>query len=347
MSVAAEYSGVDDWLRGLIRDGLTPCATLAVMKGGRQVYGFAEGRSRLDGQGVPIDGSTRFNIGSMTKPVTASLVVRLAETGLLTLDDHVRRYIPEYPFGNVTLMHLMTHTSGCGDEQDWGIPAWPRDAADLDQSLRRVYALRELKYPTDTDCRYFSIGYTVLMDVMQRITARSIEELARQTLFEPLGMHRTTYLTEALEDGSLAMPWKRVEPDRFGFMRHAPPTGDNSLYSTAEDMLRFAGLFLSDGVHEGNRVLSTASIELMRREVTGGRFSRTPGFWRKGDGPFRTAFGDLSSPQAICHPGFSGTQLCVDPAYDLAFVFITNSNDVHDDYAHFRKAANVVTACFA
>jgi serine-type D-Ala-D-Ala carboxypeptidase len=347
MGADEKLSALSGWLRGMMQSGLTPCVSLAVMQGNRLVYSLTEGQSRPGGDGaISIDGATRFNIGSMTKPVTASLVVRLAEMGLLTLDDPVKRHIPEYPFEKVTLLHLMTHTSGCSEEQDWSIPAWPRTAADLDRSLRQVYSLREFKYPTDTECRYFSVGYAVLMDVIQRLTSRSIEELARETLFEPLGMHHTTYETDRLEDASLAMPWKRIDPDRFAFMRHAPPTGDNSLYSTAGDMVRFANLFLTEGVHEGRQVLSKASIDLMRREVTGGRFSRTPAFWRKGDGPFRSAFGDLNSPDALCHPGFSGTQLCIDPAYRLSFVFITDSNDVHDDYTNFRKVANAVLAAF-
>jgi CubicO group peptidase (beta-lactamase class C family) len=348
MSADKRLPGLCGWLRGMIRSGLTPCATLAVMKGKRLVYSFAEGRSRpgTDG-GISIDEATRFNIGSMTKPVTASLVVRLAEMGLLTLDDPVKRHIPEYPFETVTLLHLMTHTSGCADEQDWGIPSWPRTATDLGRSLHQVYSLREPKYPTNTECRYFSVGYTVLMDVIQRITVRSIEEFAQETLFAPLGMHRTTYETDVLDDASLAMPWRRDDPDRFAFMRHSPPTGDNSLYSTAWDMLRFASLFLTEGVHEGKRIFSKASMDLMRREVTGERFSRTPAFWRKGSGPFCSAFGDINSPSTLCHPGFSGTQLSIDPAYDIAFIFITNSNTVHDDYTNFRKAANVVLTAFA
>lgn len=346
MNAEEKGTGLTRMLRGMMERELTPCATLAVMKDNRLVYTLAEGHSRLGGDGaLPVDGATQLNIGSMTKPVTASLVVKLAEMGLLTLDDPVKRHIPEYPFETVTLLNLLTHTGGCDEAQDRSIP-WPRSASELDRYFQQIYSIRQLRCPPDTECHYFSVGYAILMDVIQRLTSKTIEEFARETLFEPLGMQRTTFETRTLEQGSFALPWKRIDPDRFSFVRHSPPTGDNGLYSTALDMVRFADLFLRDGVCEGRRIFSKASIDLMVREVTGGRFSKTPAFWRKGSGPFRNAFGDLNSETALCHPGFSGTLLSIDPMYGIAFVFITNSNDIHDDYSNFRKVSNAVLASF-
>jgi CubicO group peptidase (beta-lactamase class C family) len=346
MGAEGKRSELGTWLRGMIESERTPCVTLAVMKGSSLVYSFAEGRSRLGEDGaIDIDSDTQFNIGSMTKPVTASLIVKLAERGLLTLEDPVRRYVPEYPLETVTLLNLLTHTAGFDEAQDRDIP-WPRSASELDRYFEQIYSLARPRDPPDTACHYFSVGYAILMDVMQRVTSRTIEEFAQETLFEPLGMHRTTFETSTLNEGHFALPWKRSDPDRFSFVRHSPPTGDNGLYSTALDMVRFADLFLSGGVYEGTQIFSKAAIDLMLREVTADRFSKTPAFWRKGNGPFRYAFGDLNSPSALCHPGFSGTLLCIDPAYDIAFVFITNSNDIHDDYSNFRKVCNAVIRTF-
>jgi CubicO group peptidase (beta-lactamase class C family) len=216
----------------------------------------------------------------------------------------------------------------------------------MDGYFRLIYSIPELKYAPDATCHYFTQGYTILLDVVQRVTSRSMEEFARKSLFEPLGMDGTTYEMGRLEDGNFTLPWKRSEPDRFSDLGCLPPTGDSGLYSTALDMVRFANLFLTDGLHDGRQVFSKAAIDLMLREATGERFSKTPAFWRKGDGPFRYAFGDLNSTRALCHPGFSGTLLSIDPMYAIAFVFITNSNDIHDDYSNFRKVSNAVLASF-
>jgi CubicO group peptidase (beta-lactamase class C family) len=346
MSAEEKWSGLGGWLRGMMERELTPCVTLAVMKEGRLVYSFAEGRSRLDGDGaVAVDNGTQFNTGSVTKTVTASLVIKLAETGLLTLLDPVKKHVPEYPFETVTVLNLLTHTAGYDEALDRSIP-WPRSTSDMEGFYHQIYSIRQLKYAPDAECHYFTQGYVILQDVIQRITSQPIEQFAREILFDPLEMVATTYDTDNLREGRFVLPWKRSDPDRFSSVRHAPPTGDNGLYSTALDMVKFANLFLTDGIHEGKRLFSKASMDLMLREVTGGRFSKTPVFWRKGDGPFRYAFGDLSSPIALCHPGFSGTLLGIDPEYGMAFAFITNSNDIHDDYANFRKVFNRVTAAF-
>ena len=179
------------------------------------------------------------------------------------------------------------------------------------------------------------------MDVIQRVTGMSIDEFARETLFEPLGMERTTYDTEKLKDKDIALPWKKCDEKRFYYTRHTPPTGDSGLYTTAQDLIKFANLFLYEGVHDGKRIFSRAAVSMMLTEVTGGRFMKTPVFWYKGSGYCRSAFGDLNSSVAVCHSGFSGALMLIDPQYSFAMAFITNSNDLHDDYSNFRKVCNV------
>jgi CubicO group peptidase (beta-lactamase class C family) len=173
-----------------------------------------------------------------------------------------------------------------------------------------------------------------------------LEEFASAKLFEPLGMDRTTFDTSKLKDGEVALPWKKTNESKFDYTRHNPPTGDSGLYSTATDLLKFANLFLSEGVHDGKQIFSRSAINLMRNEITSGRFMKTPAFWYKGSGPCASAFGDMNTRSAVCHAGFSGTLLLIDPNYDLAFAFISNSNDLHDDYSNFRKISNAVMASF-
>ena len=150
-----KINALDGFLRGMIQSELTPCATMAAIKDNRLVYSFAEGRSRLGGSGaMAVDGNTQFNVGSVTKPVTASLVVKLAEQGRLTLEDPVKRYIPEFRFENVTLMHLMTHTAGYDPAIDSDLLwLWHVTPAGMDKYLEKIirstrcYTSREAKRP--------------------------------------------------------------------------------------------------------------------------------------------------------------------------------------------------------
>lgn len=332
-------------LRGMIGRELTPCATLAVANGSGPLYSFLEGRAATGGGAPAVDETTRFNIGSMTKPVTASLIMKLAEEGALTLSDPVRKHIRRYPFEQVTLHHLMTHTAGYDEAIDRAM-GWPRSEDGLPAYLEAIYSIPALKYEPGAVAAYCTQGYTILMDVIERVAGCSLEAFARKTLFEPLGMERTTFLLSGLREGEYALPWKKRDEHCFDYLRHTPPTGDTGLYSTAADMLRFAMLFLNGGRHEGKRIFSRATVDCMLRESTGMRFLKTPAFWVRGSGPSLSAFGDLNAPDAVGHAGFSGTFLMIDPPHDIAMAFITNSNDLHDDYAHFRLVCNAVLSAF-
>lgn len=98
----SEGNAVDVLLRDMMRRELTPCAKMAVMRQNRLVYSFAEGYERLDRRDtIAVDGQTQFNIGSVTKPVTASLIMKLAEMGRLKLEDPVKEHIPEFQFDDI------------------------------------------------------------------------------------------------------------------------------------------------------------------------------------------------------------------------------------------------------
>jgi CubicO group peptidase (beta-lactamase class C family) len=335
---------LDHFLKDMVLKELTPCVTLSVMKDGKTVYSIAEGYSSLDRSGaVAVSEDTMFNIGSVTKPITASLIVKLAEKGLLTLDDPVIRYIPGYKFGSVTLFHLMTHTAGYDEVVNAGIE-WPKSAAELQDYFSKIYAIDALKYPPDSVEAYTTQGYSILMDIIEKVSGQTLEQFARAELFDPLGMQHTTYDVYRLKAEETALPWKKCDKNRFTYLKNTPPTGDSGLYSTTKDLIKFASLFLNEGFYGDRRVFSSAAVNLMLTEMTGGRFWKTPIFWYRGYKNAKGLFGDMNSLGAVGHAGFSGTMLVIDPHYRTAIVFITNSNDIHDDYSNFRKVCNVTLA---
>ncbi|NMB96797.1 MAG: serine hydrolase [Clostridiaceae bacterium] len=337
-------STLDRFNRGLIEKGLTPCVTMTVMKENSLVYKFVEGYSSVgDKDAIVINDKTLFNIGSVTKPVTASLIVKLIEKGMLTLDDPVKKYIPEYKFDNVTLFHLMTHTAGYDEIINFDLE-WPKSTSELKDYFRKIYSIDYLKYEPGTADIYCTQGYTILMDIIERITGKSLEEFAKAELFEPLGMMNTTFELNRKKTNNYALPWKKTDEHIFDYLKFTPPTGDSGLYSTAFDMIKFANLFLNDGIHEGKQIFSKASVNMMLRESTGGQFFKTPVFWYKGYKNSKGAFGDLNSNETVGHAGFSGTVMVIDPIYNITIVFFTNSNDVHDDYSIYRRLCNVTMA---
>ena len=329
---------LDACLGQRIDSGMTDCLSVAVAHRGKTVYTYcAAGRSRPEYAGF--GATTRLNIGSVTKPVTAALLVLLIERGLLSDTDPVRRYIPEYPLSGVTLYHLLTHSAGY-DNADFPFPM-PQSFEERRQYLRNIYSVDRLVAVPGEKAGYFTQGYTILMDVIERVCGLDIETFAQENLFQPLGMDDTTYDTRKLSPQQTVMPYQKNN-DSFLSLLAVPPTGDSGLYSTAGDILKF-GLMFSDAVNgRGCRVFTEPAFRYMLTEFTRGKFHKTPVFWMKADFDTYHCFAELSSPRTFGHTGFSGCMLSVDTDNDVAVALLTNSCALHEDWGNYRKIINAV-----
>jgi len=175
--------------------------------------------------GVPVTETTQFEIGSMTKPLTATLIARLADRGVLTLDDPLSRWLPETRqrpegIGPVTLRQLLTHTSGLPripHQREFFVsmardPQDPYAAYGKDELLAYLGALaRESSLPAGF--AYSNLGYAVLGLVAERATGRSYAELLEEFVLRPAGIERAQFeATPALAAphdarGRVVKPW--------------------------------------------------------------------------------------------------------------------------------------------
>lgn len=326
-----------DWMKR----GITPCLTVSLFHEHDEIYAYVDGLTRTGGE--PIDAKTPFNIGSVSKPITAALIVKLAEMGKLSLHDKVSKYIAACRSPSVSLLHLMTHTGGYTQVPPWSRPQ-EHEMADF---RNKLYALEPDEAPS-LRASYFSFGYTILMDVVQAVAGQPIEQFAREHLFDPLDMRDTTYDMSGLPPGAYTLPCRL--DSSAGVWEWDPAsdrlavTADSGVYSTAGDLTKFAGMLLCGGVRKGRRVFSGMSARLMLQESTGRRFAKTPAFWMKTEVDGYGCFGDLNSPQAVGHPGFSGCMLFIDPAYRAAGSIVTNSQQLYADSLNFGKMINRLLA---
>jgi len=219
-----------------------------VADGGEVVFRGAFGFARLDtgsGTETPNEPGTRFRIVSLTKQFTAALVMRLVEEGTLRLDASVREYIPEYPApqgDRVTLHHLLTHTSGIPShtglpgvmEERTGSPMTPREILELTWD-------RPLEFDPGTRFAYDNSGYVLLGWIAERATGRPYDELLRDLVLEPLGLHDTGYDHFADPPEGHAAGYDRTlegyEPARF--IDPSLPFSAGMLYSTVDDLYRW------------------------------------------------------------------------------------------------------------
>lgn len=173
------------------RPGSPGCA-VGVGRDGRPLYTHGYGEANLE-YDVPITEGSIFESGSVAKQFTAAAIVLLAQDGKLSLDDDIRRYLPEVPdFGEtIRIRHLLTHTSGLRDQWELlGIEGLgpgtqvhsPATTLDL------VTHQKALNFPPGTEYSYSNTGYALLGVIIQRVSGQSLDAFTQARLFKPLGM---------------------------------------------------------------------------------------------------------------------------------------------------------------
>jgi CubicO group peptidase (beta-lactamase class C family) len=199
-AVATSREGrIDQWMTGFdAKDA--PGAVVGVYEGGKVVFAKAYGMADLTHH-VPVTVDTRFNLGSVSKQFTGLAFAMLAARGVLSLDDPVRKYIPELPAfeGEVTLRHLLTHTSGY--HEAYGVLELRGTSTDVDL-LRREDAVGvvrrqpTLEFPPGSKYQYNSTAYVILAEVVERVTRRPFPAWMAEHVFRPLGMRHTAIEVE-------------------------------------------------------------------------------------------------------------------------------------------------------
>lgn len=236
----------------------SPGAALAVVQDGKVVYKNGYGSAQLE-YGIPITPSTVFHVASVSKQFTAFAVILLAEQGKLSLDDDVRKYIPEVPdLGKpITLRQLIHHTSGLRDQ--WNLLAlagWRLDdVITREHILTLVEHQQELNFDPGEKYVYCNTGYTLLAEVVARVTGQSFREWTAEMIFKPLGMDRTHFH----DDHQMIVPDRAysyasaASGYRKAVLSYAN-VGATSLFTTVEDLAKWTDN-LDTGILGGESVL--------------------------------------------------------------------------------------------
>ena len=221
----------------------SPGAAVAVIEHGEVIYKRGYGSAQLE-YGVPITPATPFHVASVSKQFTCMAIALLALDGALSLDDDVRTYIPElWDYGEtITLRHLANHTSGIRDQ--WELLAMSGfrldDVITREHILKIVARQRHLNFPVGSEYLYSNSGYTLLAEVVARVSGVSFPEFTAKRIFEPLGMSRTHFH----DDHEMVVPGRaysyapRDEGWRKAVLSFAN-AGATSLFTTAEDLARW------------------------------------------------------------------------------------------------------------
>jgi CubicO group peptidase (beta-lactamase class C family) len=325
----------------------SPGCAVSVSDSGRTVFEKGYGMASLE-HDVPITPNSAFYAASMSKQFTAFAVAMLAQQGKLSLDDDIRKWIPEVPnFGKtITVRNLIHHTSGLRDYFGLlGMTGWPSDGPLTEaRFLDLVSRQKALNFPPGSRHLYSNTGYVLLSILVKRVSGQSLREFADQSIFAPLGMTNSHFRddhTALVKNRALAYSPKgnTWEMDVPGF----DVIGDGGLFTTAADMAKWARNF-DDHKVGGDAVAA--------RVLTRGRLT-------SGDSipyAFGLSHGVYRGQPIIEHGGAYGgyrTQFLRFPAQRFAVVTLCNastanpsqlSQSVADVYLGDRLAPVTVTA---
>jgi CubicO group peptidase (beta-lactamase class C family) len=351
------FEKVIEFLQDEIGAGRFPGAQYLIGQNGEVIAEGALGLAVVEPEKIPATADTIYDLASLTKPLVTSLLAeRLAEREALDLKAPLGDYLTEFgdragEKGRITLAQLLTHTSG--------LAAWRPlylEAASV-EDVPAAIARMPLEGPADNHAQviYSDLNYVLLGYVIERVTGKRLDQVARAEIIKPLGLTRTMFnpprhmkretaatewgqayeggeayeaalrdqLSGPLKSNGLPRPvwrtdliWGEVHDGNAYFLGGV--AGHAGLFSTAREVFRLANQFLP-----GSELLRAESLPLFTENFTRGqRDARSMG-WMLAETVDCSA-GPRLPASAFGHTGFTGTSVWIDPELRRVFVLLTN-----------------------
>ena len=323
----AKLQAIDAAIERAIAAGKAPGAVLRVESGGA-VYQKSFGAKSVEPESVPMTDDTIFDSASLTKVIaTTPAIMLLAERGKLRLDDKVDRWIINFKAhgkGEVTIRHLLTHTSGLRPGLS-SKPTW----SGLEKALDLTKAERLTAQP-GTLFRYSDINFILLGEIIQLASGQLLEEFTSKHIYRRLGMHDTGFLPPFKKLSRVA-PTERVDGEILHGIVHDPTArrmdgvaGHAGLFTTAADLSRFARMMLNGGKLNGRRIFKRETVQLMTSVHTPEGMKTKRGLGWDIDSPYSSPRGNHFKVGGYGHTGWTGGSLWVDPSTKTTVILMTS-----------------------
>ena len=340
---APAFARVDEIVQAGIAAKAAPGAVVLIGRGDQTIYEKAYGTRATVPSTEPMTLDTVFDLASLTKVVaTTTAVMTLVEQGRVRLNDPVASFVPgfdRYGKAGITVRHLLTHVSGLRPDVD--LHPWTGYDAALALAIDEVPTAAPGEQFVYSDINFFVLG-----DIVSRVTGESLDKYLTRVVFGPLGLRDTGFLpaktllpriapTERCAEQD-AWPCRRPDAAPLRGVVHDPTArrmggvaGHAGLFSTAQDLQRFARMLINGGELDGVRILSPATVARMITPVTLPANAGTRGLGWDIDTSFSSNRGDLFPIGSYGHTGFTGTSLWIDPASKSYVIFL--SSRLHPD----------------
>ena len=308
------------------------CASVAIGRGDELLLKFCAG-NRQDYSGTernhpdpkPVTENTLYDMASVSKLMSTTMVaLRMMEDGAFSLYDSLWRYFDDAgSFADATILDLMTHSSGIAPH----IPLYLKGITP-DEAIPTILHSEPLNAPGE-QVHYSCMGYITLRAILEKISGKPLDALAKELVFDPLGMKTACY-NPPVEDVA-ATEYSRiynqytighVHDENAHFLGGV--SGNAGVFASLDDCIRFGAMLSNRGSLEGKRYLNRRTFELAIHNYTPGKNeSRGLGFSLK-DWDI-SASGEFTSPGSYGHNGYTGTSIYCDKETGIYMVLLTNS----------------------
>lgn len=324
-------------LDGGVADRAFPGGVIAVGHSG-SVALHAFGRLTYDAKSAKVAADTIYDAASLTKPVvTTTLAAQFVEAGRLQLDAPISVLLPGWLTAakdksnaqmewrkRVTLRNLLTHTSGLPGHVDYFA-----DSKSEHDIAERVIT-EPLLYEPGTKSEYSDLDFILLGEMIERLTGRTLDSLAAEKIFAPIGMRDTSFNPSAKvrsriapTENDTAFREEQVQGEVHDENAWAMGgvAGHAGMFTTAGDLAAFAQMMLNGGIYAHHRVLRRSTVDDFTEAQAVSAKARTLGWMAPTE---NSSSGHYFSAESFGHTGFTGTSLWIDPKKDLFVVLLTN-----------------------
>jgi CubicO group peptidase (beta-lactamase class C family) len=314
-------------LEQIVRDQRFTGLAAGIVEDRHLVYAQGFGVMRLSDPDKPVTPETLFHMASITKLFVATSVMQLWEQGKVDLDSPVTQYLSYFQlkdarYKSITVRHMLTHTSGMPDVEDY---FWNKSEYDDGALERYVRSLKNQKLRWDPGAKfaYSNMAYEVLGDLVSKVSGMSFEDYVDAHVLKPLGMSSSTLLLRKADPAKLAAGHTKGKTGPAHVVKFYPynrahsPSSD--LHSNITDMARWAMANLNRGELDGQRILKSSTYDVMWKPAA----ERTPTA-SVGISWFLT---ELNGRAAVFHNGGDDgfrSRLILFPARRVAVIFMTN-----------------------
>jgi len=306
----------------------TPGAVLLIGQPGRVLYEKAYGERSIEPVHEQMTSDTIFDAASLTKVIaTTSCVMKLFEQGKIRIGDRVTEYLPAFQGGksDITIRNLMTHFSGLREDLDLK-PDWSGYETGIRMALDE-----KSRTPPGARFVYSDINFILLGEIVRVVSGKPLNEFAQQEIFGPLGMKDTRFLPPGEWRGRIApterdhgVPLRGVVHDETARCMGGV-AGHAGLFTTAEDLAKFAEMMLNLGVYQGVRLFSPLTVRKFTGPNTSIHQPVLRGLGWDIDSPFSGNRGELFPLGSYGHTGFTGTSIWIDPSTRTYVILLCNS----------------------